>query len=26
MLAVASGDITEPAFAAWLRQHTQAKA
>lgn len=25
MLAVASGDITEDAFAAWLRQHTVAK-
>ena len=24
MLAVASGDITEAAFAAWLRQHAQA--
>ena len=26
MLAVASGDITEVAFAAWLRQHAQANA
>jgi death-on-curing protein len=26
MLAVASGDITEAAFAAWLRQHAQASA
>jgi death-on-curing protein len=25
MLAVASGDITEADFAAWLRQHAQAK-
>ena len=26
MLAVASGDITEAAFAAWLRQHAQTNA
>jgi len=26
VLAVASGDILEPAFAAWLRQHAQANA
>ena len=26
MLAVAAGDITEAAFADWLRQHAQAKA
>jgi death-on-curing protein len=26
MLAVASGDITEPAFADWLRQHAHASA
>jgi len=26
MLSVASGDITEAAFAAWLRQHLQANA
>jgi death-on-curing protein len=26
MLVVASGDITEAAFAAWLRQHAQANA
>jgi death-on-curing protein len=26
MLAVASGDITEAAFAAWLRQHAQTSA
>ena len=25
MLAVASGALDEPAFAAWLRQHTQAR-
>jgi death-on-curing protein len=25
MLAVASGDMTEAAFAAWLRQHAQAR-
>ncbi|WP_291014396.1 type II toxin-antitoxin system death-on-curing family toxin [Hydrogenophaga sp.] len=26
MLAVAAGDLTEPAFAQWLRSHAQAKA
>jgi death-on-curing protein len=26
VLTVASGDITEAAFAAWLRQHAQANA
>jgi death-on-curing protein len=25
MLAVAAGDMSEPAFAAWLREHTQSR-